>query len=53
MSQLGLSGEIEWTVTRPTAERFDFKVVRPGLNTEVREDFKQKKASVQEIKVNA
>lgn len=53
MRQLALSGEIEWTATRPAAERFDFKVVRPGLNTEVRADFKLNKATLQEIKVNA
>lgn len=53
MRQLELSGEIEWTATRPNAERFDFKVIRPGLNTEVRADFKQSKATIQQTKVNA
>lgn len=52
MQQLGLSGEVEWTASRPTDERFDFKVVRPGLNIEVRADLKRKVATLQEIKFN-
>lgn len=52
MRQLALSGEVEWTNTRPTAERFDFKVVRPGRNTEVSADLRRKVATLQEIQFN-
>lgn len=52
MRQLGLSGEIEWTATRPTSQRFDFRVERPGRTVEVRVDLTKRSATVQEIRVN-
>ena len=52
MRQLGLAGEIEWTATRPTPERFDFRVQRPGRTVDVRVDFAKQSAAVQEISVN-
>ncbi len=53
MRQLDLAGEIEWTATRPTAERFDFRVQRPGRTVDVRVDIARQTASVQEISVNS
>lgn len=52
MRQLGLAGEIEWTATRPTPERFDFRVQRPGRTVDVRVDLATQSATVQEIRVN-
>ena len=52
MRQLNLAGEIEWTATRPTAERFDFRVQRPGRTVDVRVDVGKQTAAVQEIRIN-
>lgn len=52
MRQLGLAGEIEWTATRPTAQRFDFRAQRPGRTVEIRVDGERKIAAVQEIRIN-
>ena len=52
MRQLGLAGEIEWTAARPTPERFDFRVQRPGRTVDVRVDLPKQSAAVQEIRVN-
>ena len=52
MRQLGLAGEIEWTAARPTPERFDFRVQRPGRTVDVRVDVAKQSAAVQEIRVN-
>jgi hypothetical protein len=52
MRQLGLAGEIEWTVTRPTPQRFDFRVQRPGRTVDVRIDTAKQTATVQEISLN-
>jgi hypothetical protein len=52
MRQLGLSGEIEWTATRPTPPRFDFRVQRPGRIVDVRIDAAKQTATIQEIRVN-
>jgi hypothetical protein len=52
MRQLGLAGEIEWTATRPTAQRFEFRVQRPGRTVEVRIDNAKQSATLQEIRVN-
>jgi hypothetical protein len=52
MRQLNLAGEIEWTAARPTAQRFEFRVQRPGRTVEVRVDVEQQIATLQEIQVN-
>jgi hypothetical protein len=52
MKQLRLAGEIEWTTTQPAKDRFDFRVVRPGRIVEVKTDFGQQTATIQEIRVN-
>lgn len=52
MRQLGLAGEIEWMATRPTSERFEFRVQRPGRTVDVRIDTAKQSATVQEIRVN-
>lgn len=52
MRQLALAGEIEWTSTRPTAQRFDFRVQRPGRTADVRVDLEKSVATVQDIQVN-
>ena len=52
MRQLGLAGEIEWTTARPTSERFDFRVQRPGRTVDVRLNLATQTAAVQEIRVN-
>jgi hypothetical protein len=53
MGQLGVRGEIEWTVTQNDASRFDFRVSRPGHIFDVKTDLARKKASVQRIDLNA
>jgi hypothetical protein len=53
MEQLGIRGEIEWTVTRDDASRFDFRVSRPGRIFEIKTDLAGKKAAVQRIDLNA
>lgn len=52
MRQLDIDGEIEWTTTRPTPDRFDFRVTRPGRITDVKADFAKQTATIQEIRVN-
>ncbi|MEY3608194.1 MAG: putative PepSY TM-like [Verrucomicrobiota bacterium] len=52
MRQLDLAGEVEWTATRPTLQRFEFRVQRPGRTVEVRVDTEQQSATIQEIRVN-
>lgn len=51
--QLALAGEIEWTAARPTPDRFDFRVQRPGRTVDVRVDLAKQSATVQEIRVNS
>lgn len=53
MQQLGLRGEIEWTVTRADAAKLDFRVSRPGHITEVKADLAESRATVQKIDLNA
>lgn len=52
MRQLSLAGEIEWTTTRPSAQRFDFRVQRPGRTVDVRINLETQMAAIQEIRVN-
>lgn len=53
MKQLGIDGEVESTTTRPTPDRFDFRVTRPGRTLDVKGDFGRQTAAVQEIRVNS
>lgn len=53
MRQLDLAGEIEWTAARPTPQRFDFRVQRPGRTVDVRVDVAGQVATVQETRVNS
>jgi len=52
MRQLGIGGEIEWTATHATPERFEFRVARPGFNAEVSADLAHRTATAQETRVN-
>ena len=52
MQQIGLVGELEWTNSRPTAQRLDFRVSRPGHVVDVKTDLTLGTASVQEVRVN-
>ena len=53
MKQLGIAGEVEWTTTQLTTNRFDFRVARPGRMMNVKADFGKHTATVEEIRVNA
>lgn len=50
--QLGIRGEIEWTVTRSAPGRFDFRVSRPGHIFEIKTDLNRHRADVHEIGLN-
>jgi hypothetical protein len=52
MRQLGIRGEIEWTVTRNDARRFEFRVSRPGHICEIKADLARNKAALQRIDLN-
>jgi hypothetical protein len=52
MSQLGIRGEVEWTVPKQAAGRFRFRVTRPGRVYEVEAEEGRGRARVTEIAVN-
>ena len=52
MRQLGLRGEVEWTVTSRRPGEFGFRVQRPGHVTEVNADLQKKVATAQHIQLN-
>jgi hypothetical protein len=52
MRQLEIEGEVQWSATSGDANRFDFRVVRPGLQTDVKVDLGQAKATVERTKVS-
>ncbi len=52
MRQLQLEGEIQWLGTTGNAGRFDFRVARPGIQTEVRVDLNSATATVERTKQN-
>ena len=52
MRQLKIEGEVQWSATPGDANRFDFRVVRPGLQTEVKVDLSQAVATVERTKVS-
>jgi hypothetical protein len=52
LRQLGISGEIDWTVTRPDSNRFEFRAGRPGQIFELKTDLNRKVTTVQRIDLN-
>jgi hypothetical protein len=52
LRQLGLSGEIEWTSKRADPNQFDFRVSRPGHIVDIKADFGQNRAQIQQIDLN-
>lgn len=52
MGQLGLHGEVEWTVTHQQPGHFDFRVIRPGHVYEVKTDWTAGRASINEVGIN-
>lgn len=53
MRQLGIRGEIDWTITGNDAGRFEFRVSRPGHIVEIKADLARLKAAVKRIDLNA
>jgi hypothetical protein len=47
MRQLEIVGEVQWSATPGDANRFDFRVVRPGLQTDVKVDLGQAMATIE------
>jgi hypothetical protein len=52
MKQLGIDGEILWTVTRADQNQFEFQVRRPGYYYFIKTDFTQKRVNVRKAEVN-
>jgi len=52
LRQLGLTGEIDWTVTRPDTNRFEFRASRPGQILDLKTDLSRKVTTVQRIDLN-
>lgn len=52
MKQLSLTGELEWTETRPGENQFRFRVQRPGTVTTVTVQRDSSSATVETIRVN-
>jgi hypothetical protein len=52
MRQLQVEGEVQWLGTTADAARFDFRVTRPGVQTEVKIDLGRATATVERTKVN-
>ena len=46
MRQVGIEGEIAWSVARPDPARLDFNVSQPGRNYQIQADLKQGRARV-------
>jgi len=53
MRQLGIRGEIEWTVTRADPSRFEFHVNRPGHSYNLDADLAQGRVTIHSDKLNA
>jgi len=53
MRQLGIRGEIEWTVTRADSSRLEFHVNRPGHSYNIKADLASGRATVHSDKLNA
>ena len=52
MDQLRVTGEVQWLGTPSGAGRFEFRVARPGLQTDVRVDLTSAIATVERTQVN-
>lgn len=52
MGQLDVSGEIQWLTTKPDSTQLEFRVTKPGLQLEIKADFKAARATVQRTEVN-
>jgi len=52
MRQLGIQGEIEWTIARETPTSLQFRASRPGQIIEVKADFARHKATVKRTDLN-
>jgi hypothetical protein len=52
LRQLGLSGEIDWTVTRSDTNQFDFRASRPGQIFDLKTDLNRKVTTIQRIDLN-
>ena len=53
MGQLGIRGEIDWTVTRNTPGLLEFRASRPGHIFEIKADLAGRKARIKGIELNA
>lgn len=53
MRQMGIAGEVEWTISRPGSPLFEFRVNRPGHNFNVTLNPIDRLAKVEETEVNA
>jgi hypothetical protein len=53
MRQLQVEGEIQWLASPADGTRFDFRVTRPGAQTEVKVDLAQASAIVERTKSNS
>lgn len=53
MEQLGLRGEVEWTVTRNNPAFLEFRASRPGHVFEIKADFTRQSATIKHIEFNA
>ena len=52
MQQLDISGEIEWTETRPGENHVDFRVVKPGRIIDIKTDLDSRLTTVAQIQTN-
>lgn len=53
MHQLTIEGEVQWVGTPANANRFDFRVSRPGVNTEIRVDLDTATAAIERTQFNS
>lgn len=53
MQQLDISGEIEWTETRPGENHFDFGIVKAGRIMNIKTDLDTQHVTVEQIQTNA
>jgi hypothetical protein len=53
MRQLGIRGEIEWTVTRADSTRLEFQVNRPGHSYKINADLSQHRVTLHSDALNA
>jgi hypothetical protein len=52
MRQLGIRGEVDWTITGEKPEALEFRASRPGHIFEIKADLARQKATVKEIDLN-